>query len=272
MFDLSKELKNWRTKFAQESGLQRKQLDEIEAHLLDSFAELSKAQSEEDAFREALKRLGQPEDIAAEYKKVHDLIPLDYGLFWFGIGILVLSAIYMLNGLYTAWEVQEYGKAFRSIGPLAGFSVFVLEGLGTYCIVRPHLLGKDGLIFACASRQFAMWLLRLLVVLWGIMLLVTLIKIGFNWPNRIDAFTATLVGFVATVCALCAISRLTLSTKQIGLVCLLFCTIPYFLQIILIPSATILLTVYFFIPVVLVLLSVMILKSVAVEDMESEDA
>src|ERR1041385_3277057 len=69
MFDLNQAIANWRRELAARGISSRDQLDELECHLRDDLLEQLGPQSEP-AFEAAVRRLGTPEALRAEFAKV----------------------------------------------------------------------------------------------------------------------------------------------------------------------------------------------------------
>lgn len=70
MFELNRELESWRKRFSRESRLQGDELEELESHLLELHeALIQSGHSDHEAFALAIKRLGEPAEIKAEYAK-----------------------------------------------------------------------------------------------------------------------------------------------------------------------------------------------------------
>ncbi len=69
-FDLEGEIRDWRLALYTEAGLWPSQLDELESHLRDTFEVLAAGhRSNEDAFREAVLKIGTPSELAATFRE-----------------------------------------------------------------------------------------------------------------------------------------------------------------------------------------------------------
>ena len=276
MFDLSKAVKDWRKEFSHKSGLPAKRIDEIEAHLVDTIDALSHSHSEEEAFHEALERLGNPEELVAEYKKVHDIFYFDYFAFWLCIAILSVCTTIMLHGLYSAWEKRDLEKVFISVAPLLGFSISILQFNGAYAIFRKLALKTEGVTFACVSTKYSRWLLGIILSLYGFNFFMRLLKNGFTIPGASLSFVGLFTIFATGVGILIFLSRSKLSSVQTGHVCLAFSFMPYAILIALTwnhdPSPTVTLLVVCFIPILFGLFGAIMQKSFDAVDMKQEDA
>ena len=70
-FDLDRHLANWRKQFLADSTFYSEEVEELENHVRDGVEHLVETGlSEEDAFYEAIDRLGSPETLRADYKRV----------------------------------------------------------------------------------------------------------------------------------------------------------------------------------------------------------
>jgi len=70
-FNLEGALAKWREELAQKSELSTEQARELETHVRDSFAALAQiGLSEEERFLIAIRRIGKPEQLGAEYEKL----------------------------------------------------------------------------------------------------------------------------------------------------------------------------------------------------------
>lgn len=72
MFELESEIRSWREQFASSTGDVTDALDELESHLREEFDRLvSSGKAQQDAWTEAIEKLGQPAQIAREFHKLH---------------------------------------------------------------------------------------------------------------------------------------------------------------------------------------------------------
>jgi hypothetical protein len=87
-FDLNQAIQRWREGLEHLSALESASVNELETHLRDSTAALEQqGLSEEEAFLIAMKRMGRPDALVAEYAKgKENLVWLERGL-WILVGI-----------------------------------------------------------------------------------------------------------------------------------------------------------------------------------------
>src|ERR1700679_2731995 len=94
-FDLNTALENWRTELAAQTSLSAENRRELETHLRDTFAELkSRGLSEEESFLLARRRVGQTQQLAAEFVKDDPAQFWRERVFWM---VLTLLAIRLWN-------------------------------------------------------------------------------------------------------------------------------------------------------------------------------
>ncbi len=71
-FDLDRHIATWRKQFLADTSFYSEEVEELESHVRDGVAHLrAEGLSEEDAFYEAIDRLGSPETLRADYKMAH---------------------------------------------------------------------------------------------------------------------------------------------------------------------------------------------------------
>jgi hypothetical protein len=91
-FDLNAACADWRARLAATSGFRLQDTDELEGHLRDSVADLAgRGLSVEEAFWVAVRRLGSPEPLAAEFTKVHPGAAWIRRLLWVIAGSVALK-------------------------------------------------------------------------------------------------------------------------------------------------------------------------------------
>ena len=94
MFDLTQAIKKWRSGMLAESAFRRSDVDELQAHVLDTIDDLeSKGLSKEEAFMVALHRTGDGAVLREEYVKAQPRNPLVNQLGWAVSGFLLITAI-----------------------------------------------------------------------------------------------------------------------------------------------------------------------------------
>ena len=115
MSDLSRKISNWRTQISQKEILKETDIDELEVHLREQIEQLQDSElSEDESFLVAIHRLGDPELLSSEYKKINgaylwrrkiSLLILGYIGVLFGVnliniisnGILYVSTLFYTN-------------------------------------------------------------------------------------------------------------------------------------------------------------------------------
>lgn len=71
MFELSRSIDEWRRGFANEGGLDREELDELQTHLIEAYeSQVRNGVTGEEAFRSAAQQIGDPKSVSREYAKV----------------------------------------------------------------------------------------------------------------------------------------------------------------------------------------------------------
>ena len=102
-FDLNTALENWRTELAAQPSLSAENRRELETHLRDTFAELkARGLSEEESFWLARRRIGQPQQLAAEFIKADPAQVWRERAFWMmvaAVGFYIWNALY--SGLFN---------------------------------------------------------------------------------------------------------------------------------------------------------------------------
>ena len=92
MFDLNRELSQWRKPF--EKKFLKKDLDELESHIIDLFDELRETSaSETDAFEAAIIQLGSVDAILKEFSKVQSLSFSTNKITAFGVPLILVTLI-----------------------------------------------------------------------------------------------------------------------------------------------------------------------------------
>lgn len=125
MFDLSNEIKKWRSNLAQSESLGKSDIDELESHLREEIDHLTASKlSEQEAFLVATHRLGDIDNLSEEFAKVNTSILWRKRLFWAGAGLL-------------SYILATYIARCASAG-------FVL--LARYAGVRHYSLGVVGIV------------------------------------------------------------------------------------------------------------------------------
>jgi hypothetical protein len=92
MFDLERQIGNWRERLVQAEAYDASDLDELEAHLREEIGGLvGQGLSEQEAFAVARIRLGDTEDLEPEFAKVNGGRIFKNRLFWMAGGVLGLG-------------------------------------------------------------------------------------------------------------------------------------------------------------------------------------
>lgn len=72
MSDLSQKISNWRIQILQKGILEESDINELEVHIREQIEQLKDSElSEDEAFLVAIHRLGDPELLSSEYKKIN---------------------------------------------------------------------------------------------------------------------------------------------------------------------------------------------------------
>ncbi len=136
MFNLDQTIEAWRRQMAAAGIKNPGRLDELESHLRDDFHTFTSAgKAEIDAFRLAVTRVGNPDSLAAEFKKANHALSLLLAIasfLWIGAS-LVLASI-----LFNRWFEDRLGfLLFAHILTLtAGYgAAFLAGGFGIYHVV-----------------------------------------------------------------------------------------------------------------------------------------
>ncbi|MBN1127227.1 MAG: ABC transporter ATP-binding protein [Sedimentisphaerales bacterium] len=140
MFCVDRRIAEWRNGLAETGRFTAANLDELEAHLREKMEEFQHLPlSDEEAFLVASHRLGEKQDLTAEYGKVNSGLIWSHRFFWMIVGIL----------------------AFAAMTALAGAVSSVLVAMGAYTGVNPKLLGffASGIkaVVILAGLGFVLW-------------------------------------------------------------------------------------------------------------------
>ena len=81
MFSLNEAITRWKNKTLNYGKCSGEDLEELESHFLEHFEELrDSGLSEEEAFSQAVTRMGAPEDVSREFSKVQTFTKLGAGI------------------------------------------------------------------------------------------------------------------------------------------------------------------------------------------------
>lgn len=156
MSELERQVRTWRESIRRAGSLTAEDIEELEAHLLDSFDELRRVGlSEEEAMLVALRRAGDPTVLAVEYGKVNPGLAWARRWYWMTAGFLAftlaLGAIRLVSHA-GAWLALDTGSAD------AWFLIVGLCGLGGLCLGITHSAKAPGSTVARAFQSMATWI------------------------------------------------------------------------------------------------------------------
>lgn len=181
MFDRKEAIERWRAEL-ELSGVQADDIDELQSHLEDAMEELQAGDmSEQEAFQEARRALGQADDLGKEFRKLRSLLLADY-LMLGVLGILVAGLVVLL------WYLPTQQKLIM-MDPLLLVHVstlttsYVLAGIfalaGCYSVLR-----------RCFTKRVEeVWFEKLRLLLrWttpgGLVLVLTGLVTGCFWAHQ----------------------------------------------------------------------------------------
>lgn len=196
--DLTTLVANWRNRAAQEDSIGAQQLAELESHLLDSVDQLREAGlNVEEAFLIASRRLGQPQELAIEYRAADPGLQWRKRLTWMLAGVVLHTFVQwgsfcmqaMMEpflsreniGIYLFWRSLTALAALLFIGYLVlRKDAFVLRKLGN----RFNGLRWDWALLAISCAPL------LIMVGWGVLAVTTNKGMSFNpvftVPNQLS--------------------------------------------------------------------------------------
>ena len=186
-FDLNAALESWRTELAAQPSLSAENRRELETHLRDTFAELkAHGLSEEESFWLARRRVGQTQQLAAEFVKVDATQIWRDRVFWMAVALLAysswsyltsvsISAVIMMIGSWRSSHFHEGSNYWFGMNPVVSGLIMAAFRLLPFCCLAFLLLkgrlDKDSrfVSFFRSRRNFA---------------IVFVSAIGFNslWP------------------------------------------------------------------------------------------
>ena len=138
MFDLESAIATWRASAALQESITPAAADELEGHLRDQVADLAAAGlTDEEAFGVALRRLGQPTDLAPEFAAATPGTQWRRRIFWGILGYLEISVMLALAatlGKTTTWLAALSGLTGNlpaiALGAHILFFVAIASGAG----------------------------------------------------------------------------------------------------------------------------------------------
>ena len=141
MFDLEKNIGEWRQRMARTSAFSSVQLDELESHLRDKFDDLHGTLPSEEALNVAVRALGNVDTLAEEFMKDRDLAPRDRIAF---VTFYSLLLIVPIASLVFLWAYMQGGPRFINnldnvVSLVSTFSTFAyllfLSLIGVYGVL-----------------------------------------------------------------------------------------------------------------------------------------
>lgn len=182
MFDLVSQIRSWREHLAGEGVYCPSDLDELESHLREEMATLTRqGLSEQEAFAVACMRLGDSKGLSPEFAKVNGGIVFRRRLFWMGVGALGfgltthLATVLSKGATLAAASAGLRGSALGILAESFHILALVLTVMGLLVVVRrcsgpltsPAWLhstwGKVGLFIGLATVNLALWASPLLL-------------------------------------------------------------------------------------------------------------
>lgn len=156
MSELERQVRAWRESIRRAGSLTDEDVEELEAHLMDSFRDLTRVGlSEDEAMLVALRRVGDPSVLAVEYGKVNPGLAWARRWYWMTAGFLAftlaLGGIRLVSHL-GAWLTLGTGSAD------AWFLVVGLCGLATLCLAITYSAKAPGSRVARAFQSVATWI------------------------------------------------------------------------------------------------------------------
>jgi len=122
-FDLNVALENWQAELAAQPGLSAENRRELETHLRDTFAELkSHGLNEEESFWLARRRVGQTQQIAAEFVKADSTQVWRDRVFWMAVALLT----------YSSWSYLTSITSNVAINVIANWRFSLFHGGSNY--------------------------------------------------------------------------------------------------------------------------------------------
>lgn len=188
-FDLNPAIRDWRKNLAQSPAFRPENLDELEAHLRDSIAELeTRGLSAKEAFMVATKRVGTSGSLEREFGKINaSSVWLDR-ILWALIGIqvwgLISSSISTMTTVTLAltWPTGEaYSKWQEELAlPVTVFSSFQILGILFALALCWWLIVKKGQQIGLAMRAMLARRSILMVAFVGLSLLTLVARGGLS--------------------------------------------------------------------------------------------
>lgn len=132
MFDLNHTIDNWRSAFSQSGECSKEDVQELESHLREQVAALTKSGlSEQEAFLVSVSRLGIPNEVCAEYAKANPVQMWRHRLYWMAAGVFCWIAITCLQSP-IAWSLTSLAWL---LGVRGGMMLGVSYGLVSLALI-----------------------------------------------------------------------------------------------------------------------------------------
>ena len=142
MFDLNKEILEWRSSLSESAPLDEPTVNELESHLREEIDSLTSLNlSEEESFWLARKRLGGAGDRSSEFAKINRSAVLRGRLFWMAAGILAYMLAIQIGGAASRLSVLFAGLGGLrgpGLGLVAVVSELLVPGFILYLTYRAH--------------------------------------------------------------------------------------------------------------------------------------
>ena len=157
-FDLNHAVAAWRQEVAAQTAISLEQARELETHLLDALPDLQqRGLTEEEAFWLARRRLGKPEDIAADFALTSPATVWRERVFWIALGALTIHCGFGVLNLLVFFVLQliglgESSTAFKVVCYFAGIAAVALA---LWQLSRPNegaALGRLAKVFTTRTR------------------------------------------------------------------------------------------------------------------------
>ena len=142
---------NWRNHAAQEDSIGAQQLAELESHLLDSVDQLREAGlNDEEAFLIASRRLGQPQELAIEYRAADPGLQWRKRLTWMLAGVVLNTFVQ-----WGSFSMQALVDPFLARGNI-GIYLFwrSLTALVALLFIGYVVLRKDAVVLRKLGNRF----------------------------------------------------------------------------------------------------------------------
>jgi hypothetical protein len=152
MFDLERQIEDWKAEFASRPALRRADVEELEQHLRDALPSLSSAGlTSEEAFFIATRRVGPPAALEREFAKVNGTHLWSQRVFWIALGALGYVVCRLVIG--TAASVAQ------ALAGLAGGSG-VDVGYAGLAVVCAGWMAAAAALYRQRDARLEVWAIR----------------------------------------------------------------------------------------------------------------